>query len=332
MTSGPRVSVCIPVYNGANYLGASIASVLAQTWRDLRLVIVDNGSTDGTPDVVRGFSDSRIAYHRNARNIGLVANFNRCLDLAEGELVCLWHHDDVMLPDNLARKVAFLDAHPSVAFVHGNLWLVDGEGRRLKQHWHADSRQDYVRPGLAWLERFAMELHQGALVFIGAALARRAAYERAGRFKADLPNCCDNEMWMRLAMSGDVGCLGEPLVEYLKHGESVSSAQAPPDWLAEHFAAARSALTRHRDGVPGAAALLARVRAAFADEAMACAHETSYQGRFGESRRYLGLAARLSPGALGRRRFWWLLARGAVGGGGVRLYERLRGGAAPGAR
>jgi hypothetical protein len=332
MSSPPRVSVCLPVYNGASYLGASIASVLAQTWRDLRLIVVDNGSTDATPDVVRRFADPRIAYHRNDRNIGLVANFNRCLDLADGELACIWHHDDVMLPDNLARKVAFLDAHPSVVFVHSNLWLVDGDGRRTRQHWHEDSRQDYVRPGLAWLERFAMELHLGALVFIGAALARRTAYELAGRFRSELPNCCDNEMWMRLALSGDVGCLAEPLVEYRKYGKSVSGAHAPPDWLAEHFAAARSALTRHGDRVPRAAALLDRVRAAFAEEAMVCAHETSYQLRLGESRRYLGLAARLAPSALASRRFWWLLARGALGVGGVRLYERLRGAAGPGAR
>ena len=330
--SAPRVSVCIPVHNGANYLAQSIASVLAQTWRDLHLIVIDNCSTDATPEIARSFGDPRLSYHRNAANVGLVGNFNRCLDLADGDLLCIWHHDDVMLPENLARKVAFLDAHPAAAFVHSNLWLVDAGGRRLMEHWHEDSRRDYLAPGREWLERFATHLHLGALVFIGAVLARRTGYERAGRFRSELPNCCDNEMWIRLALGGDVGCLAEPLVEYRKHAESASHTHAPPDWLAEHFAAARGALEANAGAIPGSPALLQRVRAAFAREALVSAYETSYQARFGESRGFLALAARLSPAALAQRRFWWLLLRGALGDAGVRAYGRVRRRMAPRAR
>lgn len=328
----PRVSVCIPVYNGENYLAQSIASVLGQTWRDLRLIVVDNCSSDATPEIARSFADPRLSYHRNPANLGLVGNFNRCLDLADGELVCIWHHDDVMLPENLARKVAFMDAHPAVAFVHGNVWLVDADGRRLMEHWHEDSRRDYVAGGHEWLERFATHLHLGALVFIGAVLVRRTAYERAGRFRRELPNCCDNEMWIRLALHGDVGCLAEALVEYRKHAESVSHTHAPPDWLAEHFAAARGALEANAGAIPGSTALLHRVRGAFAREALLSAYETSYQARFGESRGFLALAARLSPSVLTHRRFWWLALRGALGDAGVRACGRVRDRMAPRAR
>jgi len=320
----PRVSVCLPVYNGANYLAASIASVLAQTWEDLRLIVVDNCSTDETPDIVRSFADRRLAYHRNPSNIGLPANFNRCLDLADGELVCIWHHDDVMLPTNLERKVRALDDHPRVGFVHSNLWRVDADGRRLAQHWHEDSRLDYVASGVEWFRRFVTRLHQGALVFGGAVVTRRACYERVGRFRSELPNCCDNEMWMRLALSFDVACLGSPLVEYRKHSTSASSAQAGPNWLAEHFAAARAVFGSHGAEVPHGAALHRQVRANFAREAMLWANETSYQGRFGESRGYLALATRIAPRLLVTGRLWWLLMRWAGGRAGVRAYGRFR--------
>src|SRR5262249_26443707 len=106
---GPKVSVCLPVYNGANYLAESMTSVLTQTYEDYRLIVADNCSTDATPDIVAGFKDRRIVYHRNAANLGLVGNHNRCLELAGGEYVCIWHHDDVMLPTNLEEKVGTLD-------------------------------------------------------------------------------------------------------------------------------------------------------------------------------------------------------------------------------
>ena len=80
--------MCLPVYNGAAYIAESIESVLAQTYGDFRLIVSDNCSTDNTEDIVRSFSDRRLTYVRNARNLGVVGNFNRCLSLAEGA-VCV---------------------------------------------------------------------------------------------------------------------------------------------------------------------------------------------------------------------------------------------------
>ena len=128
---GPRVSVCIPVRNGADYIAECLESVLAQTFGDFELLVVDNCSTDDTETIVRRYTDRRLRYIRNAKNLGLVGNANRCLQLASSEYVGLFHHDDVMLPENLARKVSVLDAHPGVGFVHSNVLLIDQKGRRL---------------------------------------------------------------------------------------------------------------------------------------------------------------------------------------------------------
>ena len=99
----PKVSVCIPVYNGSEYLAESIKSVLSQTYNNFHLFVCDNCSTDNTEEIVRSFHDPRLTYVRNAENIGLVGNSNRCLELANGKYVNIWHHDDVMLPENIER-------------------------------------------------------------------------------------------------------------------------------------------------------------------------------------------------------------------------------------
>ena len=320
----PRVSVCIPVYNGADYLAESIGSVLAQTFEDLRVIVSDNCSTDATPDIVRGFTDPRVSYHRNDTNIGLVGNFNRCLALADGELVVVWHHDDVMLPSNLERKVRVLDAHPAVGLVHSNLWRIDAKGRRLRQHWHLESQRDYVLPGLDVFRDYIMGLARGALIFIGSVVARRVCYERVGGFRAELPNCCDSEMYMRLALHFDVACLGEPLVSYRHHDESVSSRHVGTAWLLEHYDTAEMIFREHLARIPEAAVLRRRVRGEFVRMALEDARYASYAGHMALCRRYLAVAARLSPPVLASRAFWWVMARSLAGPTGERVYARLR--------
>jgi glycosyltransferase involved in cell wall biosynthesis len=105
----PKVTVCMPVFNGSEYIAEAIESVLAQTYRDFQLIVSDNCSSDDTGAIVQRFDDPRIRYSKNATNLGLIGNMNRCLELATGDYLCIFHHDDVMLPENLARKVQVLD-------------------------------------------------------------------------------------------------------------------------------------------------------------------------------------------------------------------------------
>jgi glycosyltransferase involved in cell wall biosynthesis len=91
------VSVCIPTFNYGRYIGRAVESVLAQTTRDFELLVVDNASTDETPDVLARFRDPRLRVHRNESNIGLFGNFRRCLELTSGELVKFLAADDWLL-------------------------------------------------------------------------------------------------------------------------------------------------------------------------------------------------------------------------------------------
>ena len=111
----PRVSVVLCVYNQAAYVAEAIASILGQTLTDLELIVVDDGSTDSSPEVVRGFTDPRVRYVRNERNLGHAGSLNRGVALARGRYLAIMDSDDISLPERLARQVDFLDAHPDVA-------------------------------------------------------------------------------------------------------------------------------------------------------------------------------------------------------------------------
>jgi glycosyltransferase involved in cell wall biosynthesis len=111
----PRVSVVLCVYNQAAYVAEAIASILGQTLTDLELIVVDDGSTDSSPEVIHRFTDPRIRYVRNERNLGHASSLNRGVALARGRYLAIMDSDDISLPERLARQVDFLDAHPDVA-------------------------------------------------------------------------------------------------------------------------------------------------------------------------------------------------------------------------
>jgi len=131
----PRVSIALPVYNGGRFVSDAVSSLLAQTFRDFELVIVDNASTDGTSDVCRAFaaSDSRVRYHRNERNIGGGPNWNLAFELANRAPYFKWAaHDDRHGPQFLERCVEALDRDPGVVLAFTRAEYMDGEGKTIQ--------------------------------------------------------------------------------------------------------------------------------------------------------------------------------------------------------
>lgn len=120
MTNTPRVSIGLPVYNGENYLAETLDCFLNQTYGDFELVIVDNASTDTTPEICQSYADrdGRIRYHRNESNIGAVRNYNKAFELSKAPYFKWAAHDDVYEPTYLEKCVAVLDQSPDVVLVH----------------------------------------------------------------------------------------------------------------------------------------------------------------------------------------------------------------------
>jgi glycosyltransferase involved in cell wall biosynthesis len=130
MTTAPKLSVGLPVYNGENYLAEAIDSLLGQSYTDFELIISDNASTDGTADICRGYEklDSRIRYFRQPRNIGLAPNHNFTADQASGELFKWTSNDDLYARDLLKRCVEALDEHPHAVLAHSWTAKIDSSG------------------------------------------------------------------------------------------------------------------------------------------------------------------------------------------------------------
>ncbi len=127
------VTVCLPVFNCAQYIRAAVESVLAQDYPDWTLLISDNASTDGTWEILNALSHPRIKLHRQPQNLGVVANWNYLLEQAATEFVCFLGADDYFYPDHLRRKVDLLRKFPEVPFAHGPVDFVDEVGKPLKR-------------------------------------------------------------------------------------------------------------------------------------------------------------------------------------------------------
>ncbi|MGH0033104.1 MAG: glycosyltransferase [Myxococcota bacterium] len=212
--SDPRVTVLLPVHQGARFLAEAIESIIEQSFDDLELLIVDDGSTDATPDVIAGFADPRIRCVRNEEHRGLVATLDQGLRLARGELVARMDADDVSLPDRIARQVAFMDAHPEVGAC--GTWAVtfgDVEGRPME---YPTGSED-VRCQL---------IFENALAHPTVCL-RRAWFgkgELAYR-ESDL-HAEDYGLWVRASERFPLANLGEVLLRYRMHAGSVSRRYA----------------------------------------------------------------------------------------------------------
>ena len=216
----PRLSVCLPTYNGETYVAEAVQSVLQQSYADFEIVAVDDGSSDRTLEILQAFTDPRIRLYQNPHQQGIPGNWNVAVELARGEFVCLFHQDDVMLPENLECKVQLLSADETVGFVHSAVeTLVEESAPRSFADWVEDGMEDTVFDGL---EYFRTLLLNGNRVCAPTVLARRRALLEQGGFDQDLSFACDYAMWLRLCLTYRVGFLARPLVRYRWHGGNAS--------------------------------------------------------------------------------------------------------------
>src|SRR2546428_6765267 len=131
MSTSPRVSIGIPTFNRPRLLHEALQSVLLQTCQDFEVVVADDGSTPETRQVVQGFGDPRIRYHRNATNIGVQRNWNQCVRLSRGEYCTILPDDDVYLPPFLETMCALLSEKPEAAFAQCAFYGVDAALRPI---------------------------------------------------------------------------------------------------------------------------------------------------------------------------------------------------------
>jgi glycosyltransferase involved in cell wall biosynthesis len=215
----PKISICIPTYNSARYLGAAIESALAQDAGDFEVVVCDNASTDETPELIRKYAtDSRLRPVRYEQLVGQAANWNRCLDLARGEYIVLLHADDVLRPAFIRRAAEIIDANPDVGLVHCAVQHVDTNLAPL--HLQSLFDEDRVDREGDLLRRLLLD---GCVVNPCGVMVRRSVYERIGRFTEEIVWGVDWHMWIRVALCGPAAYLSETLALYRQHAQSGTS-------------------------------------------------------------------------------------------------------------
>lgn len=199
----PLVSVCIPTYRGAAFIAATIESVLAQSYPDFELLIVDDNSPDTTRQVVAAFDDRRIRYLRNDNNLGPEGNWNRCLELAQGAYFKLLPHDDLLAPDCLETQVGILeqDSSRAVALVFGLRRIVDAAGSLIMERGLRATRAGRV--DRQQLVRRCVRAGGNLIGEPGNGLARMDDVRAIGRFDAEFPYVIDLDFWFRLLQRGD---------------------------------------------------------------------------------------------------------------------------------
>jgi len=207
MTS-PRVTVLMPVFNAESYLAEAIESILGQTYTDMEILIIDDGSTDHSASIIASYRDPRIRVVQNDKNMTLVPTLNLGLDLANGYYIARMDADDVALPNRIEAQVRFLDAHPEI--------VVCGTGMKV-----IGSSTVFVPPTNPEVLRYKLHVRNciahPTVMFRASTLRDAKIY-----YNSDFTHAEDYELWNRLSENYRIANISRPLLHYRLSEEGVS--------------------------------------------------------------------------------------------------------------
>lgn len=236
--TAPRVSVILPVFDGARFLSQALDAILGQTFADFEVIAVDDGSTDTTPAILAEAAarDPRVRVERLARS-GHTRATRRAIELARGELLAHCDHDDVWLPTRLARGVSYLDAHLDVAVVGTGAIVVDAEDRPLGVITHPCDPDEMAR-----------RLPVANAICHSSVLTRAAALRVVGGHRDAFRHASDYDLWLRMSERFRLANLPDPLVRYRVHFGNMTVVD--PESAGGGGVAARASARARRAGRP----------------------------------------------------------------------------------
>jgi teichuronic acid biosynthesis glycosyltransferase TuaG len=235
VSSNPLVSVIMPTYEGAAFVSETIESVLAQTYEPIELVVVDDASTDGTPEIAAGYGE-RVRLERGRERIGPTRRRNEALSLARGELIAWLDQDDLWLPEKTDRQVEVMLARPEVGLVYTGYEAFDDETGETIPWRDRDSEAE----GDVLVPLFVRGCFVGSLtaLFRREVLTRRDLHLR----ETDFSFGDDYYLWLALSLDWQVARIDEVLARYRRHAENESSRLAGTNFHLKRVALLREFL------------------------------------------------------------------------------------------
>jgi glycosyltransferase involved in cell wall biosynthesis len=223
----PKVSVIIPAYNHAAFVGCAIESVLGQSFQDFELIVNDDASTDSTPEVIRSIKDPRVLSNLFSKNRGASWTVNAALRQARGQYFAILNSDDYFLPGKLDLQVRFLDENPRIAAVFGLPCFIDERGEPLADDEHPFSNwfETKNQSREEWLRRFFIIGNQLCHPTV---MVRRSCCDEVGAYDPRLAQTPDFDLWIRICSRHNIHILPQPVTAYrVFEGGRNASAQTP---------------------------------------------------------------------------------------------------------
>jgi glycosyltransferase involved in cell wall biosynthesis len=210
--SKPKVTVLMSVYNCERYLKKAVDSILNQTFRDFDFLIINDGSSDSTVEILKDYNDPRIKIIDNKKNLGLTRSLNKGLRLAKGEYIARQDADDISLPQRLEKQTEFLSSNPRTAVVGSWTEVID-EYDETKGIWRNITQPHLLK----WRLLFSNQFAHCAIMF------RKSAVKDIGGYSVELNSAQDYDLWLRISFSWEVANIPEVLVKWRQWGKNIST-------------------------------------------------------------------------------------------------------------
>ncbi|MCA1467133.1 glycosyltransferase family 2 protein [Bradyrhizobium sp. IC3195] len=325
-----KVDIVVPCYNYGRFLEASVSSILVQSVSDLRVLIIDDGSSDESLTVARKLArdDSRVTVTSHSRNEGHINTFNEGIAWSSADYFLLLSADDILVPGALKRATEIMDENPDVVLTHGKCIL-----------WFDDLPLPIIEPQ----RRYSWERHDliGEMCTTGfnfvpavTAIARTSVQKSVGDYRPSLPHTGDMEMWLRFAANGSVARIGEVQGIYRRHSTAMSNAYYS-EKLSDYRqcqSAFDSFFDEYGGRVSGSVSLRRIARRALAKRVFCCGIGLLRRGRGKEAVHLMREAMKMDPSLRYFPPLWHLLKfpgpegrkwfKSAVGGAATRLWKQ----------
>lgn len=202
------------VYNGEKYLQEAIDSILGQTFKDFEFLIINDGSTDKTAEILKSYNDPRIKIINNEKNIGLTKSLNKGLRLVRGEYIARQDADDISMPERLEKEVEFLEQNKNVGLVGTDYFMINEKGKVV-----------HIVKCLNGCRELKAKLLESNQFGHGSVMFRRECIDNIGAYREEFKFAQDYDFYLRIVEAYDVANISEPLYKWRIDSKSISVAK-----------------------------------------------------------------------------------------------------------